>query len=130
MKAVPPSPLSGTDSSDGDTANLTDYTQGKVFRLDNGQITWEHDAPLSNDLSFLDNGNILFTTGNGVLEMNQQGDTVFWYQSECHVFACQRLPNGKTFVGECEKGRLLEITPKGRIAHSTTILTKGAKRLS
>ena len=108
-------------------AYVTDYTQGKVLRLDNGQVAWEHAAPLSNDLSLLDNGNILFTTGDGVLELNSRGDTIFRYQSDCHVFACQRLPNGNTFVGECEKGRLLEVTPKGRIARAVVILPKGSK---
>lgn len=108
------------------TVYATDYSQGKVIRLDGGQVTWQHDAPLSNDLSLFPNGHLLFTTGKGVLELDGQGDTVFCYRSDCHVFACQRLPNGNTFVGECEKGRLLEVSPKGRIVRSVRILPKGA----
>jgi len=108
------------------TVYVTDYTQGKLLRLEGGQVTWQHDAPLSNDLQLLPDGNILFTTGTGVLELTPQGDTLFCYHSDCHVFACQRLPNGNTFVGECEKGRLLEVSPKGRILHAVSILPKGA----
>ena len=107
-------------------AYVTDYTQGKVLRLDNGQVAWDHPAPLSNDISLLDNGNLLFTVGDGVLELDAKGDTVFFYHSDCHVFACQRLANGNTFIGECEKGRMLEVTPKGRVVHSATILPKGS----
>lgn len=38
---------------------------------------WEHDAPLSNDIWVLDNGNLLFTKGNGVLEVTRNNDTIF-----------------------------------------------------
>ena len=108
------------------TVYATDYTQGRLLRLDGGQVVWQHDAPLSNDLCLLPDGHLLFTTGTGVLELDARGDTVFRYQSDCHVFACQRLPNGNTFVGECEKGRLLEVSPKGRIVSAVSILPKGA----
>ena len=106
------------------TFYATDYTQGKIFRFDGGRISWQHDAPLSNDLQVLPNSHVLFTIGNGVLELNAQGDTVFHYQADCHVFACQRLSNGNTFIGECEHGRLLEVSPKGRIVSAVTILPK------
>lgn len=102
----------------------TDYTGGNILRFDNGIITWQHEAPLSNDLWQLPNGNLLFTTGNGVLELTEKGDTAFMYKSSCHVFACQRLENGNTFIGECENGRLLEVNPKGRVVKSVTILPK------
>lgn len=46
-----------------------DYSQGIVFVMENNQMVWKHKAPDSNDLWILPNGNILFTTGHGVLEM-------------------------------------------------------------
>ncbi len=104
---------------------ITDYAQGLLLRLDGGQVAWQHEAPLSNDLWQLPDGHLLFTIGKGVLELDAQGDTVFCYRSDCHVFACQRLPNGNTFVGECERGRLLEVSPKGRVIRSVSILPKG-----
>lgn len=102
-----------------------DYSQGKVMRIVDGKAVWKHDAPLSNDIWVLNNSNILFTTGNGVLELNQQGDTVFAYNSESKIFACQRLSNGNTFIGECSKGRLLEVNPKGKIIRSLSIAPEG-----
>lgn len=104
-----------------------DYSQGIVFVMENNQVVWKHKAPDSNDLWILPNGNILFTTGHGVLEMTRQNDTIFHYESKSPVFACQRLKNGNTFVGECVTGRMLEISPKGKIVKETCILPKGVK---
>jgi len=103
----------------------TDYSQGKVFVIEKGEIVWEHDAPFSNDVWALDNGNLLFTTGYGVLEVTRTNDTVFHYTSKSMIFACQRLKNGNTFVAECNSGRLLEITPKGKIVKELCILPEG-----
>lgn len=105
----------------------TDYSGGKVFRFRDGRIIWEHEAPLSNDLQLLENGHLLFTTGTGVLELDADGNEVLRYDAPCHVFACQRLPGGRTFVGECESGRLLELDLHGRIVKQTVILPKGVK---
>ena len=107
------------------TFACTDYSQGKVFIFDNGKIVWEHDAPLSNDLWILDNGNVLFTTGNGVLELTPTQDTVFHYKSQSRIFACQRLKNGDTFIGECTSARLLEVSPKGKIKKQINIMPEG-----
>lgn len=102
-----------------------DYSQGMVFRMHDGKITWSHKAPDSNDIWLLPSGNILFTTGKGVLEVTQDNDTVFRYNSESNIFACQRLRNGNTFVAECNTGRMLEISPEGEIVKSVTILPEG-----
>ncbi|MCR4860633.1 MAG: glycoside hydrolase family 88 protein [Bacteroidales bacterium] len=105
----------------------TDYSGGKVLRFRNGRIAWEHEAPLSNDIQLLENGNLLFSTGTGVLELDPQGREVLRYDAPCHVFACQRLPDGRTFVGECESGRLLELDGRGRIVKRLRILPKGIR---
>ena len=102
-----------------------DYSQGKVFIMEKGKIIWEHYAPESNDIWGLPNGNILFTTGKGVLEMTFHNDTIFCYESSSNIFACQRLDNGNTFIAECNSGRLLEVTPKGEIAGEICILPEG-----
>lgn len=103
-----------------------DYSQGIVFIMENNQITWQHKAHESNDLWVLPSGNLLFSTGKGVLEVNPRtNDTLFCYTSESPIFACQRLQNGNTFVGECNAGRLLEISPKGKIVKEINILPEG-----
>lgn len=110
-----------------------DYTGGKILAVSAaGKIEWEHPAPNCNDLWILPNGNLLFTTGTGVKEIARAanaakpGETdrvVFSYDSpgKAEIFACQRLANGDTFVGECTTGRLLEIAPDGRITHSVQL---------
>jgi len=105
-----------------------DYSGGKVFHFVDGQPVWSHEAPLTNDIWVLDNGNVLFTTGNGVLELSSKGDTVFRYDSSSKVFAVQRLGNGNTFIGECTDGRLLEVNRKGRTVRSVNILPEGATK--
>ncbi len=107
----------------------TDYTGGRVMVYDDDELVWEHPAPLSNDVWPLPNGNILFTAGDAVLEMSLAGDTVFSYKSpDSHIFACQRLANGNTFIAECENGRLLEVGPDGKILKDVAILPQGEKK--
>lgn len=108
-----------------ETFVCTDYSQGKVFVFERGEKVWEHEAPLSNDVWMLDNGNLLFTTGYGVLEVTRNNDTIFCYNSKSHIFACQRLANGNTFIGECDAGRLLEVSPDGKIVKELSILPSG-----
>jgi hypothetical protein len=103
-----------------------DYTQGKVFLIAaDGTIEWEYQTKNCNDLWVLPNGNLLFNTGRGVREVTRAKEIVFDYQTKSEVFACQRLANGNTFVGECNGGRLLEIEPSGRIAKEIRLLPEG-----
>lgn len=104
-----------------------DYTQGKVFIIENDWIVWQHAALNCNDLWVLANGNLLFTTGYGVLEMTRKNDTVFHYESGSEIFACQRLKNGNTFIGECNSGRLLEVSPLGKIVKEVKLLPDSVK---
>lgn len=107
----------------------SDYSGGRVMVYEDDRLVWEHAAPLSNDVWALENGNILFTAGDAVLEMTLGNDTVFYYHSpDSHIFACQRLKNGNTFIGECESGRLLEVSPEGKIVKEICILPEGGKR--
>jgi hypothetical protein len=102
-----------------------DYSQGIVFIMEDDEIVWQHPAKETNDIWVLDNGNILFTAGKKVLEMTRQNDTVFYYQSESSIFACQRLKNNDTFIGECQAGRLLQVSPEGKIRKEVCILPEG-----
>ncbi len=101
----------------------TDYTQGKVFVISaDGKKEWEYPAEKCNDISILPNGNFLFNTGHGVKELTRQKEVVFSYESKSEIYACQRLPNGNTFVGECNTGKLLEINPMGKILKTVKLL--------
>lgn len=104
----------------------TDYSQGKVFIVSTeGKVEWEYPAPSCNDLWVLPNGNLLFNTGHGVKEVTRAKEVVFQYDSKSEIYACQRLPNGNTFIGECNAGRLLEVTPRGEVAKEIRLLPAG-----
>jgi len=104
----------------------TDYTQGKVFLVSaEGKAEWDYAAPSCNDLWVLPNGNLLFNMGHGVREVTRSKEVVFDYQSKSEIYACQRLTNGNTFIGECNAGRLLEVEPSGRIAKEIRLLPEG-----
>jgi hypothetical protein len=101
----------------------TDYTQGKVFVISvNGKKEWEYPAEKCNDIWVLPNGNFLFNTGHGVKEVNRQKEVVFSYESKSEIYACQRLANGNTFVGESNTGKLLEVDPKGKVVKTVSLL--------
>ncbi|MBM3860418.1 MAG: hypothetical protein FJ395_12300 [Verrucomicrobia bacterium] len=125
----------------------TDYTGRKVFLVGkDGKVTWEYETRQCNDLWVLPNGNLLFNTFNGVLEVTRDKKIVFEYtgspvkgvvkqkggsakqvEAPSEIYACQRLANGNTFVGECNSGRLLEIAPDGKtIVKEVRTLPAGA----
>lgn len=104
----------------------TDYSAGKVFVISaQGEIEWEYPAASCNDLWVLPNGNLLFNTGHGVREVTRNKEVVFDYQSKSEIYACQRLTNGNTFIGECNAGRLLEVDPSGRVVKEIKLLAEG-----
>jgi len=103
-----------------------DYSQGRVFQVSaEGTVEWECPAESCNDLWMLPNGNLLFTTGHGVKELSRAKQVVFDYQSKSEIYACQRLADGNTFIGECSSGRLLEVEPSGKVAKEIRLLPEG-----
>jgi len=116
----------GSAAAPGPRFACTDYTQGKVFLVDDrGKVEWSYDAANANDIWVLPNGNLLFNTGHGAEEVTRDKKVVFSYESTSEVYACQRLPNGNTFIGECNAGRLLEVDPAGHIVHQIRLLPEG-----
>jgi hypothetical protein len=109
----------------------TDYTQGKIFVVSKeGKIEWEYPASRCNDLWILPSGNLLFNTGRGVKEVTRAKEVIFSYESESEIYACQRLSDGNTFVGECTLGRLVEVSPTGSILKDVKILKDTSERNS
>jgi hypothetical protein len=107
----------------GHTFLCSDYTQGIVCIVsDKGKIVWQYPAERCNDVWALPGGNILFNTGNGAKEVTRDKKVVFSYESKSEIYACQRLPNGNTFIGECNAGRLLEVRPDGKIVKEIKFL--------
>jgi len=103
-----------------------DYSQAKAFVVSSeGKIEWEYPAPECNDVWALPNGNLLFGTGHGVKEVTRDKKVVFCYESKSEIYACQRLANGNTFIGECNTARLLEVDPTGKIVKELRLLPEG-----
>ena len=121
--APPPAPI---QTGKGHPFVCTDYTQGKVFIVTaEGKVEWEYQTGSCNDLWVLPNGNLLFNTGKGVREVTREKKVVFDYQSQSEIYACQRLANGRTFVGECSSGRLLELARDATVVKEIRLLPPG-----
>ena len=140
------SPYSGPiQTGKGHRFACTDYSGGKVFIVNaDGKVEWEYKTGSCNDLWALPNGNLLFNTGTGVQEITRDRKIVFDYKGSTftravkqkdgttkqvegpsEIYACQRLANGNTFVGECNTGRLLEVAPGGAIVKEVRLLPEG-----
>ena len=74
---------------------------------------------LVHDAWLLPSGNVLYANGKAVAEVTPEGTTVFEYRAKVQegggTYACQRLDNGNTFIGENSTGRLVEVDSSGKI---------------
>ncbi len=104
-----------------------DYSGSKVFLVNaDGAVEWEYDTGgACDEIWMLPNGNLLFNTGTGVTEVNQAKEVIFRYSAQSEIYACQRLANGNTFIGECNTGRLLEVDPAGKVVSELRLLPEG-----
>jgi hypothetical protein len=84
-----------------------------------GAVVWEFPGGNVHDAWMLPNGNVLFGDGKAITEVAPDKKTVFQFKSQSSrgdaVYACQRLANGNTLVGENATGRILEVDPTGKI---------------
>jgi hypothetical protein len=78
-----------------------------------GKILWEYPTGLTHDVWMLPSGNILLADGDSATEVNRAKQIVWQYQPDNRtgggVYACQRLSNSNTVVGENSTGRILEV---------------------
>jgi len=92
---------------------------GRVRLMDpSGKITWSCKAKNVHDCWMLESGNVLFADGC-VTEIDPKTDEIVWKYTPDNTrdgaFACQRLENETTLVGENSTGRILEIDKSGKI---------------
>ena len=84
-----------------------------------GEVLWQYPTKLTHDVWMLANGNVLFADGETVTEVTPQKQVVFEYRAKEQkgggTYACQRLANGDTLVGENSTGRVLEINRTGQV---------------
>ncbi len=92
----------------------------RILLLDkNGEVLWSHKGGNCSDIWMLPNGNVLHADNN-VAEIDPKTDETVWsYRPEQQkgggTFACQRLANGNTMVGENSAGRVVEVGKDGKI---------------
>lgn len=104
---------------------------GRVLLLNaDGAIAWQQQAGgLVHDVWMLPNGNVLYADGASVTEVTPEKKVVFQYKAaDQHgggTFACQRLANGNTVIGENSTGKVLEVDPQGKVVFQ--LQTKDAK---
>jgi outer membrane protein assembly factor BamB len=84
-----------------------------------GEVIWEYPTKLTHDVWMLPSGNVLFADGDTITEVTREKKVVFHYRPAQveggGAYACQRLSDGKTFIGENSTGRLLEVDPDGKV---------------
>jgi len=95
---------------------------GRVLQISpKGDVVWENKAGNVHDVWQLPNGNVMFADGN-ITEVTRDHKVVFEYKPEIQkgggAYACQRLPNGNTVVGENASGRVVEVDKDGKVVFS------------
>jgi mono/diheme cytochrome c family protein len=106
---------------------------GKIQRYDErGKVTWDFPAEMARDVQVTTNGNVLFCynkkydskrndQASGVMEVTPQKQVVFHFQTTGQVWTCQRLPDGRTLVGNASRGEVLLVSSKGAVEKTIRI---------
>ena len=103
-----------------------DNGQGKVFIITAaGEIAWQLDVPISQDVWRLPNGNFLLSNVRGAQEVSVDKRVVWEYKSPdgTEVHSCQPLPDGKVLIGECGTKRIIEVDREGKITKEIHVET-------
>jgi len=92
---------------------------GVMLLSASGEVEWQHSTGLTHDAWLLPNGNVMYADGESVTEVTRDHKVVFEYKSAEKrgggTYACQRLANGNTMIGENSTGKVLEVTPAGKV---------------
>lgn len=104
----------------------TSHALQKVCIFDEqGERTWDYDAPNPQDVWMLPNGNILTTWLHGVREVTRDRRVVWEYRVEPpdEVPTCQPLPDGKILVGIVGQCRLVEVDRRNHVSWELRLAT-------
>lgn len=94
--------------------------KGEIVAMDwpSGVEHWTSPNGRGHDVQSLPGGHALFTFGpkKSVVELDANHQPVWTYSDGLeHPLAAQRLANGNTLVGDAKLGRVIEVTPAGKI---------------
>ena len=112
---------------------FSDIGAKRVFKMSaDGKIEWEYPADQCTDIWMQKNGNILMSfTGKkrGVREVSPDKKIVWEYLTASEVWACQRLANGDTMIGEGSARRLIIVNPAAKIVKTVNIPSGGNQHM-
>ncbi len=106
---------------------------GWILRFNRqGKIDWSFRAPMSRDVWQLPGGNVLFAFNqkydprghdnpSGVMEVSPAGKVVWRFDTKGQVWACQRLADGNTLIGAASQGKVLIVSPAGKIVREVRV---------
>jgi len=106
---------------------ITGDVRGKLLASGNGvmilsasgEVEWQHSTGLTHDAWLPANGNVMYAEGGSVTEVTREHKVVFQYKAaEKHgggTYACQRMANGNTVIGENSTGKVLDVDPTGKV---------------
>lgn len=90
------------------------------------EIIREIDATNTYDAWELKNGNVLYAWRHGVRLVTPSDSVCLNYETKSEIFACQPIDNDNILIGDCTKGRLLEVNLKGDVIKEIALtFTKG-----
>ena len=98
----------------------------KVFVVSaEGEVVWEHDVAVGQDVWALPNGNYLLSHIRGAIEITPEKEVVWQYLSPegTEVHTCQPLPDGNVMLAECGTSRIVEVDRDGDIAKDVKLET-------
>jgi len=98
----------------------------KVFVVSaEGEVVWEHDVAVGQDVWVLPNGNYLLSHIRGAIEITPEKEVVWQYLSPegTEVHTCQPLPDGNVMLAECGTSRIVEVDREGNIAKEVAVET-------
>ena len=104
---------------------------GVMILSASGEVEWQHPTQLTHDAWLLPNGHVMYADGDSVTEVTREHKVVFKYQAAEKggggTYACQRLTNGNTMIGENSTGKILEVDPAGKVVFElqTSPMTPG-----
>ncbi len=79
------------------------------------EVAREIHADNTYDAWKLENGNVLYAWHYGVRMVTPADSLCFNYETKSEIFACQPIDNNNILIGDCTKGRLLEMNLKGDV---------------
>lgn len=110
---------------------FTSESEQKILRYDeSGRVVWAYPAATARDVWQLPNGNVLFpysisnglnNAETGVMEVTPDKKIAWQFKTHGQVYSCQRLPDGNTLVGATQQGRLMVVSPEGKVVKSFEI---------